>query len=38
MQTDYLDGEPFLAKLEEAQAKGDTDFVAAHSRWWSAKT
>ena len=22
-----LDGEPFLAKLEEAQAKGDADFV-----------
>jgi hypothetical protein len=32
MQTDtgYLDGELFLAKLEEAQAEGDTDFVAAH--------
>jgi len=32
MQTDagYRDGELFLAKLEEAQAEGNTDFVAAH--------
>jgi hypothetical protein len=29
MQTDYLDGEPFLAKLEEAQAKGDRRTGAA---------
>ena len=26
----YLDGEPFLASLERAQADGDTEFVAAH--------
>jgi len=26
----YRDGEPFIAKLEAAQAEGNTDFVAAH--------
>jgi hypothetical protein len=33
MQTDtgYLDGELLLAKLEEAQAEGETDFAAAHA-------
>jgi hypothetical protein len=26
----YRDGELFIARLERAQAEGDTDFVAAH--------
>jgi hypothetical protein len=30
MQTGYLDGALFLAKLEDAQAGGDADYVAAH--------
>ena len=32
MQTDtgYLDGEIILARLEEAQTEGATEFVAAH--------
>jgi hypothetical protein len=28
--TGYFDGELFLARLEEAQSEGDTDFVAAY--------
>ena len=30
VRTGYLDGKPFLAKLEEAQAEGNTEFAAAH--------
>jgi hypothetical protein len=26
----FLDGEPLITRLEQAQAEGDTDFVAAH--------
>jgi len=28
--TAFRDGEPFVTRLEQAQADGDTDFVAAH--------
>ncbi len=30
-----LDGESFLAKLEEAQDEGDADFVEANMPGWS---